>query len=351
MGLAMNLYSILERAAGRWPEKTALVHAGRAIAYRELDAAAGSLAARLVQSGVRPGDKVAIMCPRSAEFVAAFFAVLRAGAIAVTVPPELKAGEVAALAEVMLPDAFCYGAEFAARVPGGRGAEGAAIFDGGTPLCVRLAAARATPQSERDRLGALDLACIAFSSGTSARAKGILFSHRSLFERAELCRAAGLITGASSLLWLLALNRVPYQICFSIMIGAKVVIADSVDTGAVPRLIREHAVDQVYAGPLFYRLIVQDAPAPEDIQNVKYFFSLGSALPEAAAAAFRAALGREILQWYALTELSPVLGNISEEPAKRGSVGKVAPGRELKLAGDPSEAGGQAAGEVLIRGP
>ena len=75
----MNLFSILEEGAKKWPEDAAVVHGGRSFRYSDLYGAAESLALKVRRLGIAAGDKVGVMCPRSAEYIVAFFAVLRAG--------------------------------------------------------------------------------------------------------------------------------------------------------------------------------------------------------------------------------------------------------------------------------
>ena len=87
----MNLFSILEDAAKKWPEDTAIVHRDRSFRYADLYFRADSLALTLRKGGVRAGDKVGLMFPSSPEAIVASFAVWRVGGIAVSIPPASKA--------------------------------------------------------------------------------------------------------------------------------------------------------------------------------------------------------------------------------------------------------------------
>ena len=113
----MNLFSILEGAAERWPENTLMVHGDRSFRYRDLYLAAESLAASMRRAGIRAGSKVGLMYVNSPEHVAAFFAVLRVGGIVVPISPALKAVEVVKLADEMMLDAFCYSVQFESSIP------------------------------------------------------------------------------------------------------------------------------------------------------------------------------------------------------------------------------------------
>ena len=350
----MNLFSILEDSARRWPEDTAVVHGGRSFSYSELCAAAESLAIKLRQAGVQAGDKVGLMCERSAEYIVAFFAVLRAGGILVPISPALKALEVMDLASEMALDAFCYSAEFASRIPEGdsRGMTEMAIAPRRPPLRVELASTRATLQGERDQLLKINAACLGFTSGTTSTAKGIILSHTTFVERAEIHWQPPPLTKGSRVLWLRSMDRIlPHQVSRCLLEGAEIIIANAMALEPLQRLIAAHAIDQIYAGPLFFRMLIQRGLTKEDLHSVRYCISGGSSLPNSVAEDFRARFGLEIGQRYGLNECGPVLVNFSEDPSKRGSVGKPVPGREVKLApleSDSSE--GETIGEILVRG-
>ena len=71
----------------RVPDAVALSGEGRSWTYRELDEAANRLAHLLVGQGVRPGESVALLLPRSAQAVVAILAVLKAGAAYLAIDP------------------------------------------------------------------------------------------------------------------------------------------------------------------------------------------------------------------------------------------------------------------------
>ena len=79
----VNLATFLIDTAGRHPQREALRRGGRRITYAELDRASADVGRRLAAEGIRPGDRVALMVPNVPEFVAAYYGILRAGAIVV----------------------------------------------------------------------------------------------------------------------------------------------------------------------------------------------------------------------------------------------------------------------------
>ncbi|MEV7629532.1 amino acid adenylation domain-containing protein, partial [Actinoplanes sp. NPDC089786] len=85
----------LPELVGRWSAEPAVSGGGRCLSYRGLDQAANAVAWSLVESGVRPGDVVALMLPRSVDLVVALLGVVKAGAAYLPVDPELPAERVA----------------------------------------------------------------------------------------------------------------------------------------------------------------------------------------------------------------------------------------------------------------
>ena len=350
----MNLFSILEEAGKRRPEDTAVVHGDRSFRYADLHAASESLAIKLRQAGVQAGDKVGVMNPSSLEYLISFFAVVRLGAIVISISPALKATEIADLAEEMGLDAFCYSARLKALVPEGRGGGLTEVraFAGGTPLTIQLAANRNTPHWEREQLLGMKVAWIRFSSGTTAKAKGIILSHATLLERMNLREEGFFCSAGDSILYLGSMGgRIPSPGFFSL--GVKIVIADVIEMEGLAALVRQYGVTEIYGSPMVYRALLNEPGiTAEDFRGVRYFMSTASSLSSSIAEAFRAKFGREIVQRYGSGECGGVMTNFNEDASKRGSVGKPKPSMEVKLvSGKSYSSEGEAMGELFVRGP
>src|SRR4030067_1123253 len=81
------LHAFLQQAAQRFPDRPCAIFKGHAVTYREMDALTDHLAAALVAMGVRAGQPVGIFMPNTAQFVMAFYAILKAGGIVVATTP------------------------------------------------------------------------------------------------------------------------------------------------------------------------------------------------------------------------------------------------------------------------
>ena len=92
----VNLFHNLAVSAQRFPDHAVVIDDAGPLAYRDLLATAERLAAYLAHTAdVRRGDRVAIYMQNSREWIAAYFAVLRLGAVVLPINPMNKAGELA----------------------------------------------------------------------------------------------------------------------------------------------------------------------------------------------------------------------------------------------------------------
>src|SRR3954451_5493031 len=91
---ALTPLALLGRSAEVFPDKTAVVHGDRRMSYREFAAEATRLARALQASGVRPGDRVAYLCPNIPEMLGPNFPAPPSGAILVPINTRLSPEEV-----------------------------------------------------------------------------------------------------------------------------------------------------------------------------------------------------------------------------------------------------------------
>ncbi|MCK5257230.1 MAG: AMP-binding protein, partial [Deltaproteobacteria bacterium] len=90
----MNVGKVLSETARRMPQKTAVIFKDEKIDFAALDLRATRLANKLQGSDVKKGDRVAIILPNSSQFVVAYFAVMKMGAIAVPLDFRFKGEEL-----------------------------------------------------------------------------------------------------------------------------------------------------------------------------------------------------------------------------------------------------------------
>jgi long-chain acyl-CoA synthetase len=211
------LHQLLERAAARWPDKEALVLADAVGAtaanaaaprrarwsYRELNASANQLARWLRRRGVGDGDRVALLAGNGELYVRAYFAILKAGAVAVPMSTALDAATLVHQLALCEPRLLLVGPR-CERVVVDAGARLAAATARPPPRVALTNAAAATALTRTGFAGAVEvleetgelaeepaddlalplpddaLASIIFTSGSTGKPRGAALSHRGL---------------------------------------------------------------------------------------------------------------------------------------------------------------------------
>ena len=91
---AIPLFDLLSQAAEKYSDSACTIFKGARITYREMDVITDRLAAGLASLGIKKGDRVGIFMPNTPQFVMAYFAVLKLGAIVVAINPLYTAREL-----------------------------------------------------------------------------------------------------------------------------------------------------------------------------------------------------------------------------------------------------------------
>ncbi|HWG99483.1 MAG TPA: AMP-binding protein, partial [Pilimelia sp.] len=262
------------------PDATALVCGDVTLSYAELDARADALAARLVAAGVRPGDVVAVVLPRSVELVAALLAVGKAGAAYLPIDPDFPAERV----EFMLADA-----------------RPAVVV---TPRWLANGAGAADPAPAVRRLGRAAPAYVLYTSGSTGRPKGVVVPQGALVNFLAGMRD---VVGLTERDRLLAVTTVGFDISglefyAPLTCGAAVVLADRDtvrDPAALAGLIAGSRATVMQATPTLWQALVSAEPGA--VRGLRVLVG-GEALPAALAEALHAAGAASVTNLYGPTE-------------------------------------------------
>ena len=360
------------RHADRRPGATALIVEDEAGAVRrytfwELRRLANKLANTLVAQGLRPGDRVAILLPQSAETALAHLAAYRAGLIAVPLfvlfgPDALEYRLRDSGAKVIVTDGANWPkvAEIRERLPdlgaalvvGGRGVDGTLDFE--------AAVARGSRRFRIRQTLAEDPAILVYTSGTTGPPKGALHAHRFLLGHLpgillpqEFPPQRGdLFWTPADWAWIGGLYDVLFPAWF---LGLPVVAhrARRFDPGRAFDLMARHGVRNVFLPPTALKLMRQSgvrAPAGLRLRSVG---SGGETLGGELLDWGRSTLGVTINEFYGQTECNLVVSNSAGMmPVKPGSMGRAVPGHDVAViddAGEPLPAG--EVGEIAVRRP
>ncbi|MFG2409985.1 AMP-binding protein [Streptomyces goshikiensis] len=311
--------------------------------------------------GVVPGNRVLLRGPTGPWLAAAWLAVMKAGAVAVTVLAQQRAQELATVcAMAQVRHALCHVTVLddlvKAEVPGLR----ITPYGGADPDdLLRLAEAHPEPYTAVET-SADDVALIAFTSGTTGRPKGCMHFHRDLLAVADTFsrevlrpRPEDVFAGSPPLGFTFGLGGL---VVFPLRAGASALLLEQ----ATPRLllpaVAEHRVSVLFTAPTAYRTML-DALGPydvgaHDLSSLRRCVSAGENLPEATWRAWHERTGLRIINGIGATELLHIFISASDEDIRPGTTGRVVPGWQARVvdpAGRPVADGEP--GLLAVRGP
>lgn len=344
----LNLAAFLEDSATRLPTRDALVCGDTRLSYAEVDAAANRVANLLVNSGVRPGDRVALSCVNIPQFPVIYYGILKAGAVVVPMNVLLKGREIAYhLTDSAARAYFCF--------EGGPGLplaeEGKAGFDQ-APGCTHLfpiatdfdtfagtVLAGQSPEFEALAVSATDTAIVLYTSGTTGTPKGAELTHANMVLNALVChRMFGVVEHDVHLIALPLFHSFGQSIQLNAGFGAGatlVLLPRFTAAAALATMERERVT--FFAGvPTMYWGLAGAEPGTADIEaiagNLRMAVSGGAALPVEIHERIMRRYGVEIREGYGLSETSPVATfNQPGRPVKPGSIGQPVWGVKVKL--------------------
>lgn len=317
----MSLWSILERAAVAFGERTAVVDGPRSVTYRELRVRCAGLASALVAHGVRPCDRVAILAWNGLEFFESYFAAAGVGAILCPLNVRLSAAEI----EEILVDAECRWLVVDARlealareVVSRRTPLHSLVWFGTQPpqdLELPVLAYESLAESSSERFAPYDaqpqdVAQLYYTSGTTGRAKGVPLSQRNVETHAiaaarELSLGVNDVWGHVAPMFHLADAWATFAITH--VGGRHAMLAKFGVVEALDFLARER-VSVTNLIPTMLNLMVKHPHAAEvDCSAMRLVLSGGAPI---APETVRAVVDRfrcEYVQTYGMTETSPYL--------------------------------------------
>lgn len=356
-----NVADLVRDAAARRPDGVALVHRASAGTRTTSTWAAVADDVEATAAGLRteldldPGDRVALALANSPAFVTAYFAVLRAGLVAVPLNTGYTSPELARLlGDSDARAVLCDDGTLAVVEEAVAGTQRAVVDPAG--LAAVTAGGRGRAVSHPERSGE-DLAVLLFTSGTSGRPRGAMLTHRALLANLDQCRALAptpmveddVVLLVLPLFHVYGLNTGLGMVAAT---GATAVLAERFDPGATAALVREERVTNVPGAPPMY-LGWAGAELLGSLRDVRMLVSGAAPLPPSVLEQVQAEAGRPVYEGYGLTETAPVLtSTLASVRVKPGSVGRPVPGVELRLVGeDGAEVADDDPGEIVVRGP
>ncbi len=330
----------LARAATATPSKTALLvysdpGASQAVetwTFADLERAVLQLAAGLEALGLKRGDRIAIRLGNSSRSGLMFFAAIAGGYIALPLSDQLTAPELRSLLE----DSGA--AVIATAEP---------LADDTVPSGVRVltradveAMLRHPAQNSYAATNADDPAFLIYTSGTTAKPKGVLHAHRSAWGRRPMYQGWYGIGSEDRMLHAGAFNwtfTLGVGLTDPWAVGATAIVYTGDKTGDKkpelwPRLIKATGATLFAAVPGVYRQILKyAAPRPDDFGALRHGLMAGETPPPDLIGAWTLATGRPLYEALGMSEISTYISTGPGVPRRPGAIGRAQPGRRVVI--------------------
>jgi len=366
--IASSIYEQFERVCRDFPDKAALIYLGKIYTFSELKEAVENLAANLHRLGIKKGDKAVLYLSNCPQWVMAWLALLRVGAVAVPISPiytpiDLKymANDSGAETVFCLDTNFGYVTQVLPetgikriivsnladplawwkrliglgfnKIPFGKVAKGEHIFSFGSLL--KRDSAHSLPSI---RVESEEMFQMLYTGGTTGLPKGVPFTSILFLESADEQRAVSerfiprgkdIVVQGGPLFHILG-QQVGLG---AILSGDTVVLLPRVNLDGLFDHIQRYKVLTFFGVPAMYRMILEhDRLDHYDLSSLKYCFSGGDVLPTEVAERWLKKFGKPISVGYGATE---TCGRVSLTPMGEdvppGSAGKVTPLQKVKL--------------------
>jgi len=358
----MALSDAVRRARERQPEKPALIVGERRWSYEQFDEITDRIGAALLRRGLQPGDRVALHFANSAEIVFGYYACFKIGAVAVPLNIRLKGPELEYVINHCGARFYLGQSELFSELQVVRAhlesveeyylAGDADAFPQTRPFAELMA----QPAGEISFPDVPDdaIAAILYTSGSTARPKGVTHSHATAEQLAAGCVAALQMHGEQlfgCFVPLVHMSGFGLQMLPALSLGATLLVIPRFEPEAVLRSLQEHRAQVIAGLPVMYNDLVHcRSAAAFDLGTLESCLAGGDSVPTELQRQFRQRFGVEITEGHGMTEVCPCFVNPVRGEKKPGSIGVPSPGTSARLVDDAGrDVPPGAVGEILVR--
>ena len=359
----------VDAPAARHPHKTAIVGEPWAVTYAELSALTNRVGNALLELGVSRGDRVLVVLPDSAEFIAAFFGVAKIGAVAVPVNPFARSADLihyiqdseprAAIVHSEALEAFLPASSEREQMPIVVVTEGRLETHGVSCAIWDEWIASASTTLAPAETSSSDSALMLYTSGSGGTPKGAVHRHADMlittrgYAQGVLgLRSDDITFSTSKLFFAYGLGNGMY---FPLAFGASTLLNPKRPTAArTIEMVSHHRPTIFFSVPTFYAALLREAETAShrlDFSSVRKCVSAGETLPAEIFDRWKRVTGLEILDGIGSTEMLHMFISSRLGQCKPGSCGFPVPSYDAKIVDDAgAETPAGEIGNLWVRG-
>ena len=330
------------------PQKTALICGEEAVTYEALDRLATGGAQWLLREGLRPGDRVGVLWYNEITTVTLYLACWRAGMIALPIVSRMKAPELAYIMSHATPAVFFVHPKL---LPVATEAQASS----GHPCRILTGLPEDMPAPDEAALPANEMdwpALIIYTSGTTARPKGALHTHRTLAATIEAMWGVGPTGIGIAVTSIMHPSGLYCVVLPTLLAAGTLVLVPTFDPAAVLDTIERHRCTNTILLPAMVQLVVvEQLKRRRDVSSLQWILAGGDSVPVALQTQFQDACGLPLREGIGMTEACPILLN-PPDGLRRGSLGVPMSGVEARVVDHDGEPTPDCEiGELVVRSP
>ncbi|MDT7578190.1 MAG: fatty-acyl-CoA synthase [Pseudonocardiales bacterium] len=261
----MGLTAYLDKGASLGRDAPCLTLDGESLSYGDVQDLSHAVARALARSGVRAGDKVAILSGNDAHAFACVFGIARRGAVWCPINPRNTAAENRELLELFDCVALIYARSYADIAEG---------LDLPTVVCLDELDAWLADGSDYADAPPDDTVMIVGTGGTTGRPKGVQLTDRNLETMTALTLMGYPFQPRPVYLAMAPLTHAAGVLCFPVMaMGGEIVVMAKPDVAAFLALVERHRVTHTFLPPtLIYMLLAHEKLSATDLSSLRCFW-------------------------------------------------------------------------------
>lgn len=309
--------------------------------------------------GLMPGNRVLLRGANNPTMAIAWFAVAKAGLIAVTTMAMLREKELVDVMEkAQVQAALCdktLDAELLAAQQRCPSLAQIVYFNDPSADGLEVRMASKPTDFKAADTAAEDVVLIAFTSGTTGKPKGTVHFHRDVLAICD-CFPKSIVQmmpddiciGTPPLAFTFGLGGI---LLFPMRVGASNVLIEKLSPDIMLKAIQDYRITITWSSPVFYRQM-SGLAKNYDLSSLKKCVSAGEALPVSTRSLWREAAGIEMIDGIGSTEILHIFISAAPSDVRPGATGRPIPGYRacvLDDAGNPLPAG--SVGRLAVKGP
>lgn len=347
---AETFHEGISRWAALTPDATAVIASDRTLSYREYDAEANRMADALVRRGVRKGDRIVLLLPRTSDFLVAVLAVMKCGAAFIPMDPAYPADRVSYVLSDSDGRFVITSADKCGTYPGR-----------GIGIDALKQEASGCPSDAPDiAVSPDDIAYMIYTSGSTGTPKGVMLQHRGitnyLTPHPANPHTYAVATGTDCVLCsaTVSFDLSILEYGTALFNGKRLVFADEqtvTDSLALSRLYKSTGADVLSGTPSRIEAYMEIDEYIDVIRNCRVIQMGGEKLPKSLLHRLHGLTEARIFNMYGPTEATICCNAVELELNDNVTVGKPLPGfTEFIIDKDGNELPSRVTGELLIAG-